>query len=252
MISPSKDYSMFLKFAESYSGRGFQRIDQNDVLIRDLEEMMGVKDQFFLVADIIQMKYLFVSRRSTQMIGIDPGELSPYHFFEATHPDDILRHSLGRAQLFKIAHELFTAEKGHSLLSTNIRLRNTGGGFSSILLQLYFYYTRVPYNSVFLIKIHTNIDWFKKRKHGYHYYLGNDLSYFRYPDEDLLMTGNVFSDREFEIIKLIEKGLTSEQISEMLFLSVHTVNTHRRNILEKTGKAHISDLIYDLRQNGVL
>jgi len=56
----------------------------------------------------------------------------------------------------------------------------------------------------------------------------------------------------FYTFKLIEKGLTSEQISEKLFLSVHTVNTHRRNILEKTGKAHVSDLIYDLRQNGVL
>ena len=66
------------------------------------------------------------------------------------------------------------------------------------------------------------------------------------------MTGHTFSEREFEIIKLIEKGLSSELISEKLFLSVHTVNTHRRNILEKTGKAHISDLIYDLRQNGVL
>ena len=61
------------------------------------------------------------------MLGIDPEELTPYHFFEATHPDDMFRHTLGRAKMFKIAHELFTAEKGDSLLSTNIRLRNPAG-----------------------------------------------------------------------------------------------------------------------------
>jgi DNA-binding CsgD family transcriptional regulator len=89
-------------------------------------------------------------------------------------------------------------------------------------------------------------------KHGFHYYLGEDLSYFRYPDEELLMTGSIFSDREFEIIKLVQEGFDSEQIAEKLFLSRHTVNTHRKNILEKTGKAHISDLIYSLKEEGFL
>jgi DNA-binding NarL/FixJ family response regulator len=66
------------------------------------------------------------------------------------------------------------------------------------------------------------------------------------------MTGNIFTDREFEIIRLIHDGLESEQIAEKLFLSKHTVNTHRKNILEKTGKSHISELIYDLHERGIL
>jgi DNA-binding NarL/FixJ family response regulator len=66
------------------------------------------------------------------------------------------------------------------------------------------------------------------------------------------MTGNIFSVREFEIIKLVQDGLDSEQIAGKLFLSKHTVDTHRKNILEKTGKAHISDLIYYLKDHGQL
>jgi len=103
-----------------------------------------------------------------------------------------------------------------------------------------------------MININTDIDWFKKIKHGYHYYLGKDLSFFRYPDEEMLMKGNIFTDREFEIIKLIESGLNSEQIGEKLFLSKYTIDTHRRNILGKSGNAHISDLIYDLHEQGLL
>jgi DNA-binding NarL/FixJ family response regulator len=82
--------------------------------------------------------------------------------------------------------------------------------------------------------------------------LGTDLSNFRYPDEELLKINIPFSDREFEIIRLIESGLSSEQIAEKIFLSVHTVNTHRRNILNKTGKATMSEVIYDLMNQGVI
>lgn len=37
-----------------------------------------------------------------------------------------------------------------------------------------------------------------------------------------------------------------------LFLSLHTVNTHRRNILEKYKKTHISDVIFELMAQGLL
>ncbi len=49
--------------------------------------------------------------------------------------------------------------------------------------------------------------------------------------------------REIEIIRLISEGLTSDQIAEKLFISVHTVKTHRKNILRKTGKNSTPDLI---------
>jgi DNA-binding NarL/FixJ family response regulator len=71
----------------------------------------------------------------------------------------------------------------------------------------------------------SNIDWSKNRKHGFHYYLGENLANFRYPDKELLMQANVFTHREFEFIKLLEMGFTSEQIAEKIFLSANSVNT---------------------------
>jgi DNA-binding NarL/FixJ family response regulator len=41
--------------------------------------------------------------------------------------------------------------------------------------------------------------------------------------------------RELEILKLIAEAHTSKEISEMLFISVKTVERHRANILEKLG-----------------
>lgn len=41
------------------------------------------------------------------------------------------------------------------------------------------------------------------------------------------------SGREKEIVSLVVKGMTNKEIAESLFLSVHTVITHRRNIARK-------------------
>lgn len=43
----------------------------------------------------------------------------------------------------------------------------------------------------------------------------------------------ILSNRETEILRWIDKGLLSKEISEKLCISVHTVNTHRQRILEK-------------------
>lgn len=45
--------------------------------------------------------------------------------------------------------------------------------------------------------------------------------------------GQELSEREREIVVCVVKGLTNRQIAEQLFLSVHTVITHRRNITNK-------------------
>jgi hypothetical protein len=252
MKTDSQDYSLFLRFIETYSPVGFNSIDPKDPLLLELEQMMEQNDQFFYIADIIQIKVLYTSDRSRQMIGIEPADVSPYFFMEATHPDDVQRLNLGRAKVIKMAQDLFIEGKGYALLSTDYKIRNAAGEYSSFLIQTYMYYTSVPYKTVFFLKVHTNINWCKKLRHGYHYYVGNDMAFFRYPDEDLLNTGNVLTDREFEIVRLIGSGFSTEGIAEKLYLSPLTINSHRRNILKKCGKAHIPDLIYDLRERGLL
>ena len=251
MATDAHNYEQFQKFIDRYLPTGFKAIDRDDTLLQQLEELTEINEQFFHVADLIQAKIIWSSKRCTTMIGISPEELDAYHFMEATHPDDVEKHTYGRSKMFNLANDLYRAKKGKALLSIDLRIRNSMGEYPNLLFQLYFMYSPV-HSTVFLFQVHTDIDSFKKRKHGYHYYVGDDFSNFRFPDEKLLALGNPLSVREFEIVKLIESGLSSEEIAEKLFLSVHTVNTHRRNILEKTGKATMSELIYDFKEQRLL
>jgi DNA-binding CsgD family transcriptional regulator len=252
MVTEYGDYNLFLKFIETFAPLRFNGIDSKDPLVLKLEDMMEINNQFIYIADAINMKILYTSKRSKELIGIEPNDVSFYHFMEATHPDDIQRLNIGRTRLMRQAQNIFIAREGHAFLSTNFKVRNASGGYSDLLMQNYLFYSPGLSPTVYLLKIHTNIDWHKKIKCGYHYCVVNDLSFFRYPDDEMLNTGNVFTKREFEIIRLIESGHSTEQIAEELFLSPYTVNTHRGNILKKTGKAHLSELIYELKERGVL
>lgn len=48
--------------------------------------------------------------------------------------------------------------------------------------------------------------------------------------------------REKEVISLLAKGLSNKDVAEKLFLSPHTVNAHRKNIMKKLGINTVSGL----------
>jgi DNA-binding CsgD family transcriptional regulator len=252
MNTCSPDYELFFKFIEKYAPGGYKGIDPIDPLIQELEELTEQNNQFFFIGDLLDVRIIWTSARSYEMVGIKAEDLCGYNMLEATHPEDLQKHFLGRKKMFGFGNDLFIAEQGNALLSTNIRIRNPQGEFPDLLFQLYFFYHTIPYKSTFLFTVLTNIDSFKKRKYGYHYYVGNNLANFRYPDEELLALGNPYSDREYEIIRMIASGLKSEQIAEKKFLSLHTVNTHRKNILSKAGKQNMGEVIVELMHNGLL
>lgn len=54
---------------------------------------------------------------------------------------------------------------------------------------------------------------------------------------------SLLSPREIEILELVIQGKTSKEIAEKLFISKTTVDTHRRNLLEKTGCRSTSELL---------
>ena len=58
------------------------------------------------------------------------------------------------------------------------------------------------------------------------------------------------SNRETDVLVALVKGLTNKEISDKLYISVHTVITHRKNIVRKTGIKSVSGLtVYALLNN---
>lgn len=61
---------------------------------------------------------------------------------------------------------------------------------------------------------------------------------------------DTISSREKNILKHIALGLTNKEIADQLFISIHTVVTHRKNITQKLGIKSVSGLtVYAILHN---
>jgi len=68
----------------------------------------------------------------------------------------------------------------------------------------------------------------------------------------LRSTDDLFSKREREIINLLARGLSSREIADLLFIGERTVETHRKNLIEKAGVKNTVQLIAYASQRGFL
>ncbi|MCX6312784.1 MAG: response regulator transcription factor [Bacteroidetes bacterium] len=64
--------------------------------------------------------------------------------------------------------------------------------------------------------------------------------------------GLKISQRESEIIGMVSEGLTNKEIAKKLFLSAHTVTTHRKNIMAKLGVNNTAGLVLFAIRNSII
>ena len=50
------------------------------------------------------------------------------------------------------------------------------------------------------------------------------------------------SEREIDVVRLVAEGLSNKEIAKSLHVSVHTVETHIRHMLTKTGLVNRTQL----------
>ena len=69
-------------------------------------------------------------------------------------------------------------------------------------------------------------------------------------DETTSQENIELSNREVDVLVSVAKGMTNKEISDLLSISVHTVITHRKNIVKKTGIKSVAGLtVYALLNN---
>ena len=74
----------------------------------------------------------------------------------------------------------------------------------------------------------------------------------QFADTRLSCEPMTLSERECEVICLIAEGLSYTQIADRLFLSAHTVTTHRRNVMQKLGVNNTAAVVMYAVKNGLV
>ena len=63
---------------------------------------------------------------------------------------------------------------------------------------------------------------------------------------------NRITKRELQLLDLLSRGMSSNEIAAELFISHNTVDFHRRQLLKKTDSKNIADLIGNAYRLGIL
>lgn len=82
-------------------------------------------------------------------------------------------------------------------------------------------------------------------------YLSVDIN-MNTQEKKALKNQPVLTRREREILHLIADGLTNPQIAEKLFISLNTVDTHRKNLLAKFETNNSASLIKLASKSGII
>ena len=85
-----------------------------------------------------------------------------------------------------------------------------------------------------------------------HYGVAQNLDEEAFKKEIYGENYGLFTSREQDVIMEIEKGCTNQEIAINLGISKHTVASHRKKIMKKSGSHSADELLHFCRKNGVL
>ena len=151
--------------------------------------------------------------------------------FNKIHPDDLLNKHLLELRFFHLLKNLPISERSDYHVTTTMRMRDKSDKYIMMRHRM-FYICSSPQGNLWLSLCLYN--------HSYENYAFETPSgiIVNSATGDIIKADkqectNILSEREKEILSLIEKGNLSKEIADLLSISINTVNRHRQNILEK-------------------
>lgn len=97
-----------------------------------------------------------------------------------------------------------------------------------------------------------DVSWMRPQNIGAGKLNGPGTEFFGFDMPEIENIRHELSIREIEILNLISKGYNSEIIGTVLHISVHTVNTHRKNMLKKMEASNTPELLSIAKELGLI
>ncbi|MCU0384522.1 MAG: LuxR C-terminal-related transcriptional regulator [Flavihumibacter sp.] len=217
-------------------------------------QFLQIGDFYYYVFDFNSMKVDYVSSSIEQVLGY-PNSFDMQEFLNSIHPDDQPYYLNFEHAAIQFLKALPVEKLGNYKIQYDFRVKNSKGNFIRILHQAILIDFDDQKNFIRSLSVHTNIHHIKENGKPCLSFIGlqGEPSFIDVKAPEIFeTTANPFTRREKEILKLMIDGYKSEQIATCLYISLHTVNTHRKNILAKSGATSIVELIGLTIKNGWL
>lgn len=190
---------------------------------------------YYMIFNVSLMELEFISPDVKDILGYESDEINAIFFLDRIHPDDKPYFLNFEKKLAEFLIPLKLEKRGSYKFQHDYRIKTKNNNYIRLLHQI------IPIefdenNYYRSLVLHTDITHIKKEGVPCFSIIGFDdePSYYNVdPTEALTKSFDLFTKREKEILKCIVEGKNTRTIADELFISINTVNNHRKNILSK-------------------
>ncbi len=243
---PSNQFKAFFK---AYS----KKIEDLDCMEKSFE----ILDKYPLLPSqaiyVVNWKTIKIDyqRGIDKLLGYSKEEFNHDLLAEFYHPDDIERYvylvKLTNEWARKLKPEPFSVE---TLI--DYRIRKKDGNYVKVMRQSTVFESCKDKSIKSSFSLLTNISRIKTSTSVNLSVISNENGRVLLEDVQNETVLPQFSPRELEILIKLKEGLNSKAIAEVLHISSHTVDTHRRNALAKTPCKNIVELVQMAIKMGII
>lgn len=200
-----------------------------------LDRLSQVNNCGITVFDLFQKTHIYTSFNFSEIFGYDLNALEVEgndYFNSRVHPADLLQLTKNGINILKLFYQMEKEERTSYKLITEYRVRGKENEYIRVIEQHQALELDKRGNVWLSLGVidaspdQSPLDGVKSS--FFNYKTGTSIPVFSGEDNSVQLT-----KREQEVLQLVKDGHPSKEISGRLFISVHTVNTHRQRILEK-------------------
>ena len=228
-------------------------------IVEQIASLFSAGLYYYYILNFATIKMEFVNNGVKDVLGIEPGNFSLDKILQLMHPEDISKlHEKEDTVKQFLLHELPTEDMTSYKVVYLFRLRDSNGSYKTILQQSQVLTVSEGGKIEQVIGIHTDvthlnipidqkISFISNTKPSYtSIKAGLPINLQRTNYED------IFTSREIEVIHKLSEGKNFKEIADALFVSPHTINTHKKNILNKSGCSNTAELMTKCIREGVI
>ncbi len=150
--------------------------------------------------------------------------------YERIHPDDLTQRNIQELYFFRMIEKMEISERHNFMTHSHLRMKDAAGQYIPAL-----------HRTIYLCSQENGALWLVLCLYNFSA-LGLEPKPFVGVIQDCktgrlytphITNSSILSERELEILRLVEQGQMSKTIAHGLGLSVNTINRHRQNIFEK-------------------
>lgn len=212
-----------------------------------LEMVLGMSPCLSWILDTRTQSFILISNNIEQVLGYKASSFRQYglvYVNEIMHPEDKKTIWRQTVDLWKNLQTLPASQKTNFSFSRKFRLRRANGTYITLLEQNSVLQTDSLGNITHVLSVFSDItDLIKNNGAANTFPASTNQALILKSKSESLKPDTKLSKRERQIVRLVAEGYSSKIIADQLFISYHTVNTHRRNIIEKTHTRNTSGLV---------